>query len=353
MKVFESTNQLFSASVQGDAVSGDNSAVACYGLSRSMLRLVRGGAPQMWAFASYFTINGTTTAAPVYYTAPDGTLELPLKNLVNKVINAGYSSFGVQLDLRTIDDPTVLDTVSFTVNVFRGISYNDMLAPRKKWCLSSAESNQNIYVLPPNIMYNPNRWTHNRNIIFESNYPAMFARVIGGVGVQLTPQGDRQSRYEVPNTATAITLTNSKPAETYTWELDAGDNCGDFVCIDWTSLTGVQRRHWFPVVSFLNGVDSEASIITAGDGFDVRKNAFKGAKCRITGLTPYSCWYYQDLLQASDAHCIIVPTWNSFDTEMASPQTACYVSGGMEAVPEGNGFYSLEFTIKLRHYDTF
>jgi hypothetical protein len=103
------------------------------------------------------------------------------------------------------------------------------------------------------------------------------------------------------------------------------------------------RQNYFPIVGYINEADEEISIIEAGNGYDIRKNVVKGVVCRLEGLTPYSCWYYQDLIMASDAHAVIKQTEVVFSDEMESMETACHVSGGMGTSPGGTGFFDFEF----------
>ena len=112
------------------------------------------------------------------------------------------------------------------------------------------------------------------------------------------------------------------------------------------------RQHYFPVVSYINGVDEAVSLVSAGNGYKVRKDWRKGCRCRITGLTAYGFWYYMDILRASDLHAVILQTFSMFSTEIASDETAAYCEATEMEVPQGNGFYNFEFNLKLRHYDT-
>ena len=134
------------------------------------------------------------------------------------------------------------------------------------------------------------------------------------------------------------------------WHLEKPSECEDLVLIRWTSQTGAVRQHYFNVVSYIRGVDKTVSLVSAGDGYLVDKNQYNAVRCRITGLTPYGYWYYMDLLQASDAHAVIQPTFLSIDDEMASEQTAVFIEGDEAETPAGIGFFDFEFIVKLRHY---
>ena len=112
------------------------------------------------------------------------------------------------------------------------------------------------------------------------------------------------------------------------------------------------RQHYFPIVSYIKGTDKAVSIVSDGDGYLVDKNQYNAVRCRLAGLTNYGYWYYMDLLQATDAHAVIQPTFLSFDDEMASEQTAVFIEADEMETPEGVGFFDFEFTIKLRHYGT-
>lgn len=353
MVTYNSTQGHFTIIIQGDAKN--SSTVYLYTLSRSMLTIQRDVAKM--AVVNLYMNGGGITVAHAYYTDPQGRLEIPLKNFVNKYFEAGVTSVTVMFFFNELDGSAVDSTSAYYVEPRLGISYQDALAPKNKDVdgFSSYVHRQDL-ILPPNVIVRPDTagfLINQQPVVIETNYHAIdgnavWAQTDGGTDYTITPTGNA---IAVNMFADSLKLTSG--ADEKVWPFEKPDDCANLVVIQWTSLTGVKRQHFFPVVSLINGNDNEVSIVEAGNGYDIRKNAYKGVKCRLCGLTAYGCWYYQDLLQASDAHAIVKQTWSTFTDEMASMETACLVEGGMDATPEGNGFFNFEFTVKLRHYDTF
>ena len=337
---------------QGDPGTGTN--WNAFTLSRSMLRIERLDNYVMSVVSIlYMPYPGKTIN---YYTDPYGVLELPLKNFVNLNADSGALSLAIYV---YETDGTLVDSYSPYVNIFQGISYGEMLAPRKKDTPLLSYEYRHDLILPPNVMIFPNVYGQMYAPLFiESNAhiidgDAIWEELSSGSWIAITPSGDRSNTIASHAYADALRLTTGKDHHVVRiWNYDKPDVCTDLVCIRWTSLTGCVRQHYFHIVGFINSTDKEVSIVEAGNGYDVRKNAYKGIHCRLTGLTAYSCWYYQDLLQALDAHAIVNQTYATFATEMESMETACHVTGGMEESPNGNGFYNFDFIVKLRHYDT-
>lgn len=356
MFTVNSSQGKFTAYIQADyktTAHGD-----AFSLSRTMLRLERNDDQKTSVYGiSYMWTGGSSVVMLPYYSDPDGVLEIPLRNVVASHIG---DTIVVNLHLYETDH-SLVDQGGLQLDAYKGISYGDMLAPRGK-DVNVGDfmfANRHDVILPPNVMLNPNiAGGFTSGVVVESNYHTLdgdatwTASSGGGLGNAISPSGDRTNMIYVTAAMDALTLTTGKNQDIVkTWEMIKPDQCADIACVQWTSLTGALRRHYFPVVSYINGVDKELSVVEAGNGYDIRKNAFKGVRCRLTGLTPYGCWYYQDLLQASDAHALVNRTWSLGD-ELSSMESAVLVEGGMEATPEGNGFFSFEFTLKLRHYDT-
>lgn len=352
MVILPSDNSKFTATFQGDAGSGSVNAVL-FGLSRSMLRIKREDQQTM----SLVVISDSSVGFNcTYYTDPDGVLEIPLKNIVNLGINSGLSALQLRLSMKELDG-TAVDQLWPNIDIVRGISTYDLNAPRNKDCEQFFAAYSNRYVLPPNVILNPQQLSGLTapGVIVESNFhesggSVAWAQTVSGVDTTITPSGDRGNQLVIGNTATALKVTDG--ADTKIWKLEKADYCSNLVCVRWTSMTGAVRQHFFHIVSHIRANDKEVAIVSPGDGYDVRKNPSMGVRCRLSGLTSYGFWYYMDLAQASDVHAIILQTTAKFANEIASKQTAAYVTDAPKETPTGNGFYNFDFTLKLRHYDT-
>lgn len=342
--------------VQGD--TKNLTTAYLYTLSRSMLSVQRD--TETMEIVTVIANGSGTEFRNRYYTDPKGRLEIPLRNIVNSFYDIG-TSFAITINFNELDGTLADNSVVILAETLKGISYNDMLAPRQKDSPSVVDEYRHDLILPPNVIINPNVAGQTMaGVVVESNYhtiddSASWELVSNGTGTPVSPLGERNAQIYCPAFTDELSLIAGRdnPVTVKTWKMEKPDVCTDLVVIQWTSLTGCLRRHYFPIVGYLNEAGEELSVIEAGNGYDIRKNAVKGLRCRLTGLTSYGCWYYQDLLQASDAHAVVKQTEVNIATELESMETACHVSGGMDTTPQGVGFFNFEFVVKLRRYDTF
>lgn len=344
MITYTSTNNKFTATLQGEPVAGYVNVANVYSASRTMLRIKREDTQQVSVVNMSYSGEWGSELPVNYYTDPDGVLEIPLRN----IINAHPTEILTAITMLEVDG-TIVDALSITLDVFQGLSYLDINAPRSK----DADQFLAVYgsvVMPPNIMLNPNTLSGLTapGIIVESNFAYYWMQYTNGVGTVVTPSGARSNELVIA--AGADTLKVSHDGVTKSYKLDKPDYCANLVCIRWTSQTGATRQHYFPITAFIKGSDKQVSILTSGDGYKVEKDTFEGLRCRLTGLTAYGYWYYMDLVQASDVHAIVKQTFSLWSTEIASEQTAAFVETDEMETPQGNGFFDLEFTIKLKHY---
>lgn len=344
MITYTSTNNKFTATLQGEPVAGYVNVANVYSASRTMLRIKREDMQQVSVVNMSYSGAWGSELPVNYYTDPDGVLEIPLRN----IINAHPTEILTAITMLEVDG-TIVDALSITLDVFQGLSYLDINAPRSK----DADQFLAVYgsvVMPPNIMLNPNMLSGLTapGIIVESNIAYDWMQYASGVGTAVTPSGQRSNQLVVA--AGADTLKVSHDGVTKSYKLDKPDYCANLVCIRWTSQTGATRQHYFPITAFIKGSDKQVSILTSGDGYKVEKDTFEGLRCRLTGLTAYGYWYYMDLVQASDVHAIVKQTFSLWSTEIASEQTAAFVEADEMETPQGNGFFDFEFTLKLKHY---
>ena len=355
-----SDNSKFTATFQGDPTPTGGAA---YTRSRSMLRLVREDTATMSLFEVYTTIGLFESDHTTYYTTPEGELEISMANAINQVYKAlGSGTITIHIRLLDLGSGTELDTLELPVTIYGGISYYDADAPREKCVQAWYQAFSSYYVLPPNVIFNPALLDGipSPGIIVESNF-GQFAssqslglswlQVSSGITSTVTPSGERDNQIEIDSSADTLHLTDG--VDTASWKLSKAETCTNMVCIRWTSLTGATRQHFFPIVAFLDGADKSVSLVTPGDGYEVKKDAWKGIRCRLTGLTSYGYWYYADLIRANDVHAIIHPTLANFENEITSKATCAFVEDADVETTIGMGFYNFDFTLKLRHYDTY
>lgn len=356
MYIWTSNGSKITATLQGDYVShtpGQNPVLDVFTLSRTMLRLHREDQQKLSVYAMTATVLGIQVFSASYYSDPNGDLEIPLKNIINK----WPSEVLIAITLYEVGGNTAVDGIGATLEVYPGISYNDLNAPRNKECSDFFGLYAHNLIVPPNIMINPNSFGDMTapGIIFESNFHDYDAdlkwyETANGISAAITPTGSRNNQFQVANTSDLVYLADSYRTKSY--PLTKPSYCSDLICLRWTSLTGATRQHFFPILAYIKGNDKETSLVTPGDGYDVTKAAFNGVRCKLDGLTQYGYWYYMDLLQASDVHGVIRRTLGNWAVEIASATTSVYVEGKTLETPNGVGFFSFEFTVKFRHYDT-
>lgn len=358
MITYHSTNLDFDATFQGDFyVSGGVTIARAYTRSKSMLRLERLDAQKLSIYGIYFTSDGGTLSTVKYYSNPNGILEIPLRNFINKL--HGSSNVAIHVLLYEVGTTTQIDTLSFRFDIFKGVLFADANPPMER-DISGLNGDWYPFVLPPNVIINTALLSGQNapGIIVESNYLgfepdyATFSVGTGGIFSTLTPTGERNSELVIPYTVDTLVLEDTKNHIKHRWNFEIPSSCADVVCVRWTSMTGAVRQHYFPIVNFIKGSDKQVSIVSSGDGYLVDKNQYNAVQCRLTGLTRYGYWYYMDLLQATDVHAIIRQGDAPWATEIASEQTAAFVENTETETPEGVGFFNFEFTLKLRHYGT-
>lgn len=345
---YPSTSSKFTATFQADS----EGTLECnaFTRSKSMLRLKREDATQLTVYKIYYSYGGGNTNTVSYYSDPEGVLEIPLRNTLQGLIAETPVTINISMYNASL---VAVDALSVTINIYEGISYYDIHAPRQKDNVFGVTSLLRSVVMPPNVLINQIPGYQGKGIIVESNYhsiqtSAVWSYSYNGTSTVINPVGARLNELSIPANADSLTLSYSGSSKTWTFEKP--EQCADVVVVRWTSQTGARRQHYFPIMSFIKGSDKQVSLLSPGDGYRVDKNSYNGVRCRLTGLTSYGYWYYADLFQASDVHAVIQPTGSVWETEINSSQTAAYIEANEAETPQGNGFFNFEFTIKMRHY---
>ena len=356
-----STNQKFVCQFQVDPV--DISEFNAYTGSDCGLRLTRQDDQKLslYHFDVYGSVGGTVTliyASPVMYSDPSGVLEIQMRNVIRECSAKTGGDIDLNIYLNETDG-TAVDSASFSLHVFPGVSYNDLPMPRAKDAPELGAEARDV-VLPPNVVIVPP--LAGVPIVIECSIADYDHATVTNTynGQTITPGGARgnqiaysRQNLQNPSGPRGIRLDQLTRSRSYVFE-DA-PACADLVLVSWTSLTGAYRKHVFPVVSFGRDWEGER-LVSVGDGILTEKNAVTTLSCRLTGLTAYGYWYYIDLLTASDVHAVPVSQYSGavqVNTAILSPFSAATVEGGSAATPVGNGFYNFDFTLKLRHYDSY
>lgn len=353
---FNSIHDNFKAIFQAD--SAGNNDIDMYARSKSMLTVERLDQQIMTMFGIYYGTHEGNTPTVWYYSDPKGRLQLPLRNGVNYLLS--HTVCQITVLMREVGSDTTDDRLNVNVTPLHGISYNDMNAPRSKDAPQLYWEHEHYVILPPNIIINPLRFSGvaGSGVIVESNYANIdldsnWHTLMNGAQTIAAIGGERNAEITVIAAADTLRLTAGKDGEQVKeWKMERADDCTNLVCVQWTSQTGALRRHYFPVVGFIKGSDKQVSLLSDGDGYLVDKNSYNGVRCRLDGLTQYGYWYYMDLLQALDVHAVMQISFVSLVDQLASEQSAAFVENAEAETPQGNGFHSFEFTLRLQHHGT-
>ena len=148
--MFKISNTHHEVIVQGDTKNPTTAYL--YTLSRSMLTIQRDSATM--EIITLITSGGDIERNQ-YYTDPQGRLEIPLRNIVNKYKAGNVSQFAITLNFNELNGSLADSSVAIVAEPIKGISYNDLLAPRKKDSPSLNYEYRHDLVLPPNIIICP------------------------------------------------------------------------------------------------------------------------------------------------------------------------------------------------------
>lgn len=347
MKTYTSTNGKFTCIAPVDESS--TLLIFAYLNSNSIIDIQSvTNASTVFRFTAIY--NGVGYAAE-YVSDTKGRLRVPLKKWIVRAGAGNYIALYIQATITGTSE-----TVIIPMNVVAGMSYNDVLSPLSKEVDDMLQGRLHRTIIPPNVIISDD--TFIPSIVTESSWDdiaqndpvgGQWDEWYGGTPSMITTAGDRKNEIEVHCKADALTYNDGTRVKR--WRLTKPDPCGDLVCVQWLSQTGATRRHLFPFFNIERAVDSAVSLMTAGDGYLVEKNVSNGFTIRLQGLTPYSYWYYSDMLLSSDIHAAIDAATAGNSSLMASEITAVYVEGASLVTPSGSGFYTFELKLKYKHYD--
>lgn len=280
----------------------------------------------------------------VFYTDSNGMLEISLRDVLQYMMSQGFTGAGMMVYYydsiysNTADDSLSLNGV---VYMREGIGYRNLHAPRFKDVNNAATYGTDI-IMPPNVIISPTI-SVSFGILIETNIEETDSDFQWNV-----TETDGQIEL-LPNVRSMSLGYQGPTIKTYHMQ-DAAD-CVDLLCVQWRSLTGVLRRHYFPIVSFIRGNGEELELETVYDGYKFDKDNFTAVRCRMTGLTQWGYYYYMDLLQSSEVNAMVLNDHLvQFVQMMASPMSRAYIEGQSSETPTGVGFFNFEFVCNLKQF---
>ena len=359
-----SQNSYFSLVAQGDPAGALNT-YRFYGASDSFLAFTRLVSPQLSYYGLVFTgtVGGVTTSlnAPgdlLFLSDAVGDLGIEFRNIVKRFCAmTDDGSVRVNIDLYNAADTAPLpskDTLEFFCITVPGISRYDISVPYDKDATDIPAAIRN-YILPPNVIIAPPTGV---DIVIESDVGEFSATTWKNLATNATISESGPRNNEIVFTASGVKPQGIKLEQltkTKIYRFEDFATCGDAVLVRWKSLTGATRQHVFPVLSQMREWEGEG-LLGKGDGLPFEKNAVTGVQCRLCGLTRYGYWYYMDLLTSSEVHAVALAVnlpSSDCNAMIVSPFSLCTVEGGTPETPTGHGFFNFDFTLKMKHYDTF
>lgn len=354
MVTLNSTNNKFSIALQIES-DGYIGSPAYFGYinsrSEAIVKLAAGVAAGIYEYKVSVNIN-LTTYQVTYVSNTDGSLVFSLQKFFIMAGEGTPISFTIEADMNGVEGVTI------TINVLNGISYQDIIAPMNNDLQGfSQKYGARHNIVPPNVMLIQQLGP---DIIAETSlgnvlipYATLPNAVWTGIGsgspVTIKTQGVRYNEIQIYNSYNRLVYTETigQTQKQHTWNLEQPETCADIVMLEWTSQTGAKRRHLFYISELISQVDESARLISLHDGFKVAKNVSNGFKIRLDGLTPYSHWYYSDMILASDLKAGIPIEWINDFQEVVCTNT------NSNTVPNSKGFVTFEATIRYKHYDSY
>lgn len=340
----------FSAQVNGIDSVGSPAVYFAFEKGNTFMKLTPIG-PEQLVYRVVGGYSDSTTHTCEYTSDLNGDLTFSLKKWLQIAMTKPSGQQWVVIKIYSHVDG-VDDRLDLYLNVLPGISYNDLLAPRNKEIDSLYQGHSHRTIVPPNVMISGGAL--GLDIIAESSYSdrslfnpevGTWTETAGGTTVLITPSGTRNNEIYISPKADYITFSDGSGGSRI-WRMEKTDSCADIVILRWTSLTGATRQHAFPFFNISNEVEEAVGLVSTGDGFKLTKNVSNAFTIRLSGLTPYSVFYYNDMVNACDMHATIDGSGLNTD------QTLAAVQGSAMVMPQGPGLYTFEAKIKFRHYDT-
>lgn len=339
MITINSSNLTFAVQLDGDQIHG-GVEILQYLKSRCTMRFF----PNSMTFQKVaVTMIGTDTGGTLhtqgplyYYTDTKGDVAIPLRYMLLWFKKQGVQAVNFEVDsFADVLDTHVADIATAVLGIVDGISYNAVGAPKGK-DVEDATAQRPDVIMPPNVIINPS-WSYGSKI--EGNYTLIDPTA----NWSYNPTNLLHSEINVKGTTRTLTLSvGGNVIKTYT--LADAPTCADLLMVQWTSLTGAVRIHYFPIVSFIRGNGDKIEVESLGDGYEVQKANYTAVRCRITGLTRWGYYYYMDLLQASEPLACVIANGIVKDMQPV------FIDGESAETPEGTGFFNFEFVANLKQY---
>lgn len=124
-------------------------------------------------------------------------------------------------------------------------------------------------------------------------------------------------------------------------------SCGrTYAAVQWATRWGGVNVMTFEVVDVKQTQENIVELSSRFNGFNVRKGYVQSFVLRLSGLNKYDYWYYSDVITSNDVRVAV----NEIDANFGD-ETRVDVTTKSVTIPNSNGLYSLELSIKYKRYD--
>lgn len=305
-------------------------------------------------------LNTGDTRTVVYTSDPTGKLVMSMRKWINLCDDGNNFTLLVEADISG-----TIEQITLTVNVLAGVSYNDIIAPiangYEQFTQIGGASHQ---VVPPNVIlgnfgFSPVVESSLANSVIPSTQIPNAGFRTTPNGNAITPSGSRKNQVQVfvaqiGGTTLYYKETDGNNDTLAFTEITKPDTCELIALMQWTSLTGAVRKHMLRVKEISGNVDSRENLLSLHDGFKSVKNVSNSFKVYLEGLTPYSYWYYSDMLFANNlkAYVISAATMPTINVDSYFNEVEC-VDNNKSIMVDSKGLMTFEATIKYKHYDSY
>ena len=284
-----------------------------------------------------------------YMSDPGGSLQLDTRNLFIQARGASVSNYcWMRISSERISDTSITDLAVVGLSVVGGISLNAIWAPYGRGCSGLIpEAEDPHQVTPPNVIWaDPDAAA---SLLIENT---LYTDLVWRQVVGATQPALNHIDYTMAPDQGATAIYARRDEGFFYWNFKVKGDCDTLIYVAWVSRLGGKKAAYFPVVSRINDMQM-LELDTFDNSFSSLKNRNELYRCRLDGLTPYSLWYYQDLLFSPSVYATLDYGMANLGSIIGSGLLGATVMGDTAEVKAGYDMRSFEFVIKLRRYDTF
>lgn len=279
------------------------------------------------------TVAGHSELTAKYVVPTSGTLEIDLSDLVRMYVSGSF----------TVTEVGPSSPASNTT----GWNRSGLIKPESVLIPETEQTNTalKLLIMPPSVMLKQIGTGSGAQTLFEMYGSDDYQFATGRVKMlpsENTLNFARQIAIETAATAIELWhLADVSHAHINLQELQCGHV---YAAVEWTSFSGITRRHTFEVVKQTSEPINEVKIETINNEYDERKGRRDGFTLKLEGLSRYDMWYYGDILTSSKVRVSFNgTTWRQVQVTGKAIELPMSDEGALNV---------LEIPVNYRHYDT-